>query len=77
MAFSNLVSPNKNFGPKYFFSKYIYKTPRKNLQNPWTPHPNFWNRNCRNTHKPEHLLPEYLAWPLNITGYLPPEYSMI
>ena len=32
---------------------------RKNLQNPWTSAPKFWNPNYRNTHKPDHLSPEY------------------
>ena len=59
MAFANLFSP-KILGPNFFLAYiYIYKNPRNNLQNPWTSHFNFWNRNIRNRHKPDHLLPEY------------------
>ena len=52
----------KFWAKKIFFSKYIYKNPRKNLQNPWTSAPSFWNRNCRNRHKPDHLPPEYVLF---------------
>ena len=43
-----------------FFVNFIYKNPRKHLQNPWPSYHNFWQPKSRYRHKPDHLPPEYL-----------------
>ena len=40
-----------------FFVKFIYKIPRKHLQNPWHSYHNFWQPKSRYRHKPDHLPP--------------------
>ena len=54
-----------------FFVKFIYKTPRKHLQNPWHSYHNFWQPKSRYRHKPDHLPPEYWLdafWPNESDG---------
>ena len=42
-----------------FFVNFIYKNPRKHLQNPWHSYHNFWQPKSRYRHKPDHLPPEH------------------
>ena len=42
-----------------FFVNFIYKNPRKHLQNPWHSYHNFWQPKLRYRHKPDHLPAEY------------------
>ena len=44
-----------------FFVNFIYKNPRKHLQNPWHSYHNFWQPKSRYRHKPDHLPPEYFV----------------
>ena len=45
----------------HIFVKYIYKNPRKHLQNLWTSYHNFWQPKSRYRHKPDHLPPDYIT----------------